>query len=1133
MFRTTLLVWLLPRHLRSSWAMLSIVFVGVLAAVTLMAIGAIYSRALAEGGLQHVIATTAPTILDVRLTIQNRPLGPADYESLRMAAEQIIDDHLSFLVRDTQRHGRAQPVLPLVVDTDAPVPFLGGPIGRPFFLTDFEEHTRLSAGRWPEGAPVLHEKGVDLEAVVGREAARLMGIEADSEVFLAPFRDDPSERINIKVVGLIEPITPDEEYWLGGSYYFFALQDYGDSPVVPFYVTESTYFDGLGRRYPSLVGDYEWFIYTDTGVLTVDLVQPARDALNGLETEINQRFPRSTVLTLLENSRGTGLLATYQRNLALARVPVFLFLSLVVMVTLYFLAVVVGLLAQTRGDEASLLRSRGADLLQVIGLLISGEAIAVLIATGLGPFLALVLARQFVLKTISPLGGGDTSSVGLSPDMFVLAAAGGLLSMAVLLISGVGLARLGILEFLGSRARPATVPLLHRYYVDVLLVAVLGLLFWQIQGKGGFIGQAVAGASLELDVTLLLGPALILLVVAFLMLRILPPVVRILAWLSNLFASSWATFTLTRMCRDPLSHGSLAVIVMLAAALGVFGSAFQSTLSRSQREQALYRVGGDLVLTGFSVAESQRAARMREIAEIPGVGSISPIHRDTVRPLDVLVGGSTALLAIESVTLPEASWFRQDFSTTAVDLSELLVPLRGGGSRLPTLSGHLASGIPVPETAEGIGLWVDADGLESSLLSQPPALWVRLLDSKGRYYNLGLGQIGVGPESPAGWTFLEAGLPEGADMERPISLVSIFVSSPSTFRMHPGSMYFDDLTSITGASGTGASGDSGASGTAGNEVIEQFEESARWVALPQAGDHPDRIEITGQAARSGRAGLGFAWTDALGAEPRGILVPPGTFPLPAIGGPGFQVGQAVRIGVDRQLVPVVIKGETDYFPTITSSPQRFLVVSLAGYNDYLRRVGGNAEPPGEYWVNVEDSAERNEVIAALKDLLPPFARIQDRDLAVVTAGRDPLAGGGWNGLTILSIAALALAVVVTLGTHAVVSVARGRVDLTVARALGFSRMQVLLSFALASAIVAGFGMVTGGLVGYLLSRWVLGLLDSTASGRDIVPPVIFTAQPGIILLTFACLTLAAALAVGLGALSARRLRASDILRTVG
>ncbi|HZA21623.1 MAG TPA: hypothetical protein VFA32_03320, partial [Dehalococcoidia bacterium] len=67
--------------------LLLMAFVGVLTAATLLALGAIYSRALAEGGLRHALATTAPTILDIRLTIQNRPIGPADYRNLRTTVE--------------------------------------------------------------------------------------------------------------------------------------------------------------------------------------------------------------------------------------------------------------------------------------------------------------------------------------------------------------------------------------------------------------------------------------------------------------------------------------------------------------------------------------------------------------------------------------------------------------------------------------------------------------------------------------------------------------------------------------------------------------------------------------------------------------------------------------------------------------------------------------------------------------------------------------------------------------------------------------------------------------------------------------------------------------------------------------
>ena len=56
-----MLYWLLRRRFRSSWPLLAIASFGILAAVTLMAVGAVYSRGLAEGGVRHTLAAADPT----------------------------------------------------------------------------------------------------------------------------------------------------------------------------------------------------------------------------------------------------------------------------------------------------------------------------------------------------------------------------------------------------------------------------------------------------------------------------------------------------------------------------------------------------------------------------------------------------------------------------------------------------------------------------------------------------------------------------------------------------------------------------------------------------------------------------------------------------------------------------------------------------------------------------------------------------------------------------------------------------------------------------------------------------------------------------------------------------------------
>jgi hypothetical protein len=1098
--------------------LLSITSFGILAAVTLLAVGAIYSRALAEGGLKHALATAEPSILNLRITVQNRPLGPADYQNLRAIIEEIADQRISFMLRDIQRHGRAQPNLPVLLRPDSNA--LESPFGRPFFLTQFERHSRLVAGRWPEAAPLLRERGLEMEAVVGERAAHTMGLEVGSQVFIIPFQDDTAERITVNVVGLAEPNDPDEEYWMGSPGYF-TVQEYDDTILIPFYVPEDAFFGGLGVKYPSLVGDYEWFIFVDTSVLTVDTVQSSREALNGLETDINKNFPRSTLLTYLENSNDTGLLATYQRNLTLARVPIFLFLSLVVVVILYFLAFAIGLLSQTRSDEASLLRSRGANMPQVGVLLVMGESVIVVLAVLLGPMLAWMIVQNLLLPTISPAGDGELLSVGLSRDAFIWGGVGGILSLGVLTLSSIGLSRLGILDFLRARARPPSVPFLQRYYIDLLALALLGVLLWQVQDREGFVATSVSERALEVEPTLLLGPALILLAAAFLMLRLLPWMARGLAWGANRFAPSWATFTLSRLSRDPLPYGSLTVIVMLAAALGVFGAAFQATLSHSQQDQARYRLGGDLVLSGTALPPATRDGLYRELLAVPGVQSITPVYRDTVRTLDGPLAQTTGLVGIEPVTLPDTAWYREDFSPLGKTLSELLVPLRRGDSRLPDLGGYLASGIPIPEDSQNIGIWVNTDQLDIGVLPQPVTLSLRLLSTGGQYQSLALGSLIPTAADAQGWRYFEAPLPpESVFLEYPLSVVSLFVTTSPFSRIPPGSISFDDLT----VTNQGSDPDQG-------QVIEDFEGLGRWMALPHDEEEPDTVEVVSGAARRGQGGLSFDWTEALGDEPRGALIPPGQSPIPAVGGPGFYVGQVVRVSAGDRLVPLAISETTDYFPTIYPTFSPFLIVSLESYIEYLRRVGGSVDNPQEFWLALDGSTDRRQTISEVQALLPRFSRIQDRDLAVDVASRDPLAGGAWNGLTLLSIVALATAAVLALCTHAIISVRNGKVDLIVARALGFSKGQMVLSLILERMVVAAVGIIVGSLLGYWLSRWVLGFMDTTAAGRAIIPPVVFTTEAWIIVLTFVGLLLAALLAIALAGLCAIRLRASDILRT--
>ena len=1122
-----LLLWLLPRRIRSAWGLLAVTAFGVLAAVTIMALGAMYSQGLAEAGLRHSLAVTSPTVINTQIVVRNRPLGPEDYTSLRTDIEGIIDHNVDYLTRGQERYAKMLPTLPFV-QVGAPYGISDVPLGRPFFVTEFAEHSRLVEGSWPSpavGADAtacvnLANGCPQIEGVLGVDTSRLMGWGVGKEAWLMVFPgndEEPAEYIGVKIVGIAEPNDPREEYWMGSADYF-RMGDWEGRPVAPIYVNEQAFFGGIGQPFPTLVGDYGWFLYINPDVITASTVQQTRDDLTALETDINSRFPRSYVLTGLENSRGTGLLATYQRELTLARAPLILFISLVVVVILYFLALAVGLLAGARSAESSMLRSRGASIGQVGGLLAVGEGLIVVAATFIGPLLAWGIGSLLLVETINPAaraGAGEAPlEVSLSWQMYVMGAVGGLLSLAVLTVAGGSLARLGILDFLRARARPPSAPWLQRYYIDIIAVVALAVLVWQIRQRGGFVESELTGRAPALDPSLLLAPSAALLTLAFLLLRVLPWLMTGTALISQQFAPAWVSLSLRRMARHPLPYASLTVVVTLAAALGVFAGTFQTTLARSEADQANHSIGGDLTLGGTSFIGRTEQERIDRLKSIDGVEAVSPIIREPVGFIDGPFQRGT-VLGVDPLTIGQVSWWRDDFvEGEPTPLDTLVAPLRR------TLSPETA-GAEIPQGAEQIGVWVrrdDAPTVGASVPLPSYRLWLRIGSNRGYYRNLELGMLS---QHQTGWHHLTAPMPEESVTARADDqwrVVSIFISGDSFARTPPGGLSFDSITVY--GKGTPPAG----------EVIEGFEEIGPWVPLPQAGNVSDRTERTPDAAHTGDTGLSITWEEPLGRSPRGIVIPPAPLPLPAITGPGFIPDQTVRITVDGYIVPARVTSTVNHFPTL-SARRSFVVVSVYELRAWLNQAPG-AQPitPDEWWFDVAEGADRERVADEILDVGYRLSFLRDRDSAVDLATRNPLAGGAWDALTGIGLAALALAVALALCAHAAVAVREQRVDMSVGSALGIPQWQRIAGLALERAIVGVLGIVVGGLAGWGLARWTLGELAGNAAGGAVTPPIIFVAEGPWLVATFICLVVAAITAIGLAGAVARQLRPPEVLR---
>src|SRR5262249_33172156 len=138
------------------------------------------------------------------------------------------------------------------------------------------------------------------------------------------------------------------------------------------------------------------------------------------------------------------------------------------------------------------------------------------------------------------------------------------------------------------------------------------------------------------------------------------------------------------------------------------------------------------------------------------------------------------------------------------------------------------------------------------------------------------------------------------------------------------------------------------------------------------------------------------------------------------------------------------------------------------------------------------------------------------------------AGGG--GILLVSLVAAFLLLGLGFALTLYVGGQSRTVEMSIVRAMGFSRLQLIAMVTLEYAVVASLGLGVGALAGLRVSRVMLGLLNVTASGSRLLPP--FVLSTTWLTVTVAFVAVAIVFAAGILSLAAYflRLPVSRILR---
>ncbi len=1116
------------RRLMSSFRIELTVLLGVTLAVVLLSSAAVFNDLLAETALRRALSEADSSDVNVWVRVFNDLDDPRiatassdRYQtSQRFVAERVLPplseaiSAASMQVETATFYFSGRPNLDLPNDRR--------PRGRLQHLSGLQDDKgRLLAGRWPSvpDDPGYDDStgatdGVVIEVAVDAPGLEFLGLELGERFQIIPATGgDGQAATDVAVVGVIEPVNPADEYWFRRA----KLLTYHDDnwTLVPLFASEEAIRQQVGRRYPGLYTSSAWFLQVDRLGVRARRVDDLQQALRQARREVANNLPNGSTSTGLAR-----ILDTYEEQLLLARIPLFLMVFLVAGILAYYLTLTAGMVIRARSAEIAMLKSRGATTWQigiltlVEGLLLAGPA---LIA---GTLLAPLLARALGGLVFDAAWAG--APVSLSWQAFGMGAAGALLAVVVLSLATLAAAGKGIVEFRQAGARPARTPFIHRYYLDLLALVVIAFLWWQISNRGTVLTRSLGGRELEVDFALLLGPALGLIALGLLVMRLFPLAAGLASRVVGAVGPGWLVQGLRRVARDPIAPGSLVALLMLATALGVVGSAFSATLSRSQDDRVRYDVGADVRILHDGARSSQVVA---------GVSDAIPMSAEVMRTegsllTDAFGSQRVSVLAVEPERLTDVAWWRDDF---------------GDGSTLPELMGMLAPnpqapvGLPLPEGTTDLTLWAQAGGLQNRLIG----VLARVRDSAGRHYDIPLGDI-----SSYDWVELNGNLAFRAGRggrrsddetlprldQPPYTLINLqIIGRTATDR--PGVLFLEGLTAQTPQGPVTVDGLNSAEGWS---VIEDYVRPGLY-----------SLETSRSVHRPGSSGSTvFSWSPggvgAPGLRPGGPAPP-----LPAVVSPGIldatgaSVGDTVTLGMSTFALPIKVMGVTEFFPTVNPREQPFVIANLREFIDYSNRHGrrvfsGAGEvwlardiPPGDLPSALAQAAAAETTLESL-GLNAGQTLIAEQEAMI--RGTQPLANAGWGGLLVIMFLALALASASGIALFCWLDTRERQTEFALLRTLGSSRGQLhgVVWFNLAIVVIAG--VAVGTWAGAQIGAALLPVLEVAEGGVRATPPLTFQTDWRMLALAYAVLGIVSIVTVIWLAIVTSRLEVQRVLR---
>ena len=1070
---------LIARRLRANWRLTLVVFSGIIMATTLLSSAPLYLGAVEELGLRHSLQFEKAGVLDTAVLVPYRPLDKAGYASTSDRATTRTREAIGPLVEQQVSHIKTQS-LGLAAPLEGYRSLLLVSVQS---YSEYEEHSRVLEGAFPKSlGAVGGPSGTRIEVAVGKNSADAFSIAVGDDISIIPQGGNPSRILTARVTGILEATDIRETYWSFAIDPFSPQIDIstgGEVALLPVLVPPDTFLEDIASSFQGLLVNYWWYFYVDVTLLEADDAAETRLAMAALSNNLAVDLPGATVFSGLERT-----LERFEQKLFFSKIPIQIMLILVMAIVLYYLIMVANVVVDRHLDEIALLRSRGANGMQVMSVYLWEALFLSIVAVVIGPLLGNLLVPLLgKAPAFAEATNGALLPTELTVSVFLFALLGAGLSFLALLLPAIKSARFNVLNVKASIARPSRLLFFHTYYLDFFFLALAGLLYWELTQRGNLVTQRLFGAD-SVNYLLLTAPVIFMLSFSLIFLRILPILLTIASHLASWTSHAWLTLGLMSLARNPVPILRPTLLLTLIAGMAMFAFSYNQTLEQSFEDRGLFNAGSDARLVGLP---SRLSAPPDELARSfeaePAVDVASAAYRFEPADFSGLSQRSFSLLAIDSIKFHNVSFYREDFSAT--DLFTLLRKLDQGRS--------IDRGLELPVDLTRLGIWVKPSQPYSS-----KSLWFNLRDGSGATRLYRLGRLDFNE-----WRFLQTDLTDasgnsgtGLGPEGRFTLQSIFVweldfpESPVPVGTimsglnTTGLINLSDLTAFSPSQPDGA-------------TVDRLDSTLGWRAMETRNLLPEEFDVDRSALRGDRPTVRLSWTAIPGTGMRGIFPTTFTDPLPILASNRFlestgrRVGDIVEVQVAGVTMPVRIADSVVFFPTMEPG-QPFVLGNLDTLLYYANLFRGtNQVLPNEVWFALTDNP--NVRFDFLNDLRSSQMRqylAVDLDSTLASLRSDPLVGAGSRGIAFTIIIVLIVVSIIGYFGYFYVSSYQAPLESAVLRALGLSSKSLLGMQVLSHGTILVAALGFGAWIGSRTHGVMITFLEHTERGRQVTPPFV-------------------------------------------